>query len=93
MFDLIIKPSGWEVTDDQRHVCPHTFPYCAIILDETERGSRGLQVESKVRSRERPTKAQQIEQNILQKKAKMNKKIEKSKANKANRVKKSSSLK
>ena len=48
MFDLIIKPSGWEVTDDQGHVCPHTFPYCAIILDETERGSRGLQVDSKV---------------------------------------------
>ena len=49
MFDLIIKPSGWEVTDDQGHVCPHTFPYCAIIQDETERGSRGLQVDSKVK--------------------------------------------
>ena len=47
MFDLIIKPSGWEVTDDQGHVCPHTFPYCAIIPDETERGWRGLQVDSK----------------------------------------------
>ena len=52
-----------------------------------------FQFESKVRPSERPipakpTEAQQIEQNILQKKAKMSKKIGESRANNANRIKK-----